>query len=353
MTDLFALFESEAQRAAWAAREMPQVEMLTGGLWSLPIPIPGSPLRYTSVYCFESRDALVLIDSGVGGNESWSHLVAGLAELGATVSDIEGILVTHSHYDHVGQAARIREESGAWIGMHPADAAVLKGLDDQQSDAVERAEEEWLLSLGAPDDDAHRIAATLAAHFPNLRGSVPDRLISDGDKVLAGSFELRAIHTPGHTPGHLCFLDEATSSLFAGDHLLPRITPNISVARGQKGNPLADYLSSLAAVRNLSIRGVLPAHEWRFPDLPSRVDALTAHHEVRLAELIDVLGERADDSAWGLASRLTWSRAWDQYDGWIKVLAVTETLAHLVLLEARGLVASTSAPVRSFSLARS
>jgi glyoxylase-like metal-dependent hydrolase (beta-lactamase superfamily II) len=153
-------------------------------------------------------------------------------------------------------------------------------------------------------------------------------------------WKLRAVHTPGHTPGHLCFVDERSRRLFSGDHVLPRITPNISVQRADPVGPLEDYLGSLAKVRDLDVEEVLPAHEWRFKGLPERVDAIAAHHERRLAELLAVIRERPGCAPWELAGHLTWSRPWNQYDGQMRIFAVTETAAHVHQLERRGLVAS-------------
>jgi glyoxylase-like metal-dependent hydrolase (beta-lactamase superfamily II) len=113
--------------------------------------------------------------------------------------------------------------------------------------------------------------------------ALPDRTLTDGDLADVPGWKLRALHTPGHTPGHLCFVDERSRRLFSGDHILPRITPNISVQRGEPATPLEDYLNSLAKVRDLDVEEVLPAHEWRFKGLPERVDAIAAHHERRLA----------------------------------------------------------------------
>jgi len=149
------------------------------------------------------------------------------------------------------------------------------------------------------------------------------------------------VHTPGHTPGHLCFVDERSRRLFSGDHVLPRITPNISVQRGAPPDPLGDYLDSLARTRDLDVDEVLPAHEWRFRGLPTRVDAIAAHHERRLTELLTAIRHRPGSTPWQLAGDLTWSRPWDQYGGQMRIFAVTETAAHAHLLERRGLVTAS------------
>jgi glyoxylase-like metal-dependent hydrolase (beta-lactamase superfamily II) len=90
-----------------------------------------------------------------------------------------------------------------------------------------------------------------------------DRMLEHGDLIDVPGLALRAIWTPGHTPGHLCFHDETHDLLLTGDHILPRITPNVS-SYDLTSNPLDDYLASLAKLRGIQPREVLPAHEYRF-----------------------------------------------------------------------------------------
>jgi Metallo-beta-lactamase superfamily len=88
-----------AQHRAWRRRDLPPVEELRTDLWSIPVPIPNSPLRYVSVYVFAGPAGLTLIDTGWDSDESWDALTAGLAEIGGTVTDVRGVLVTHMHFE--------------------------------------------------------------------------------------------------------------------------------------------------------------------------------------------------------------------------------------------------------------
>jgi glyoxylase-like metal-dependent hydrolase (beta-lactamase superfamily II) len=180
---------------------------------------------------------------------------------------------------------------------------------------------------------------------------LPDRHLSDGELADVPGWRLRAMHTPGHTPGHLCFVDEAARRLFAGDHTLPRITPNISVQPGGPANPLADYLDSLAKISDFDADEIMPAHEWRFRGLAERAGAIAAHHERRLAELLAAIAANPGATPWDLAGRLTWSRPWDQYSGEIRFIAVTETAAHVNELIGRGLASATDEQVTTFRAA--
>jgi glyoxylase-like metal-dependent hydrolase (beta-lactamase superfamily II) len=152
---------------------------------------------------------------------------------------------------------------------------------------------------------------------------------------LAGH-EVRALWTPGHTPGHLCFLLARDGLLVSGDHVLPRVSPNVSSYDHSDRDPLGDFLHSLTSLVGLGVTEVLPAHEYRFADLEGRVDELQRHHDERLALIEALLRERGASSSWALAEAMPWSRSWDDMAPYTKRSANGEVLAHLVQLERRG-----------------
>ena len=323
------------QQQAWSERVLPPVERVRPGLWSVPVPIPNNPLRYVLVYAIELPDGVALIDTGWPVDDAWDVLVAGLAEAGFALTDVRAVLVTHHHPDHAGLAARVRRASGAWVGMHAAEARAIEEVDGEW---LARFMAEWMLARGASAAEASAGIGTIPFDFAELAENRPDRLIEDGDLPLAPHVQLRAVWTPGHTQGHLCFHDEAAGLLFSGDHVLPRISPNIALMDGLgRVDPLSDFLTSLDAVGKLSVDEVLPAHEYRFAGLEHRVRQLRAHHEVRLGELAERVAEHPDATTYELATRLTWSRPWDQI-GQMRRAAVGETLAHLAVLQRRGRV---------------
>jgi glyoxylase-like metal-dependent hydrolase (beta-lactamase superfamily II) len=339
------------QLAAWRERVMPPVEQLAADLWSVPVPIPNNPLRYVSSYAFASGGGLVLLDTGWAAEESWQALVAGLGSIGASVEDVRGVLVSHMHLDHAGLAGRVREASGAWVAMHPADRALLASADLGDPERAVALELAFLRSLGASADEAAASVGSPAAYRLFTSITLPDRELTDGDLADVPGWRLRAVHTPGHTPGHLCFVDEAAQRLFVGDHILPRITPNISVHPVEGARPLANYLESLAKVRDLDVDEIMPAHEWRFRGLAQRADDIAAHHERRLGELLAAVAAHPGATSWDLAGHLTWSRSWDQYSGRMRISAVTETAAHVIELVRRGLVSSSGGDVPTYRVA--
>jgi glyoxylase-like metal-dependent hydrolase (beta-lactamase superfamily II) len=121
--------------------------------------------------------------------------------------------------------------------------------------------------------------------------------------------------------------DAAAGVLLTGDHLLPRISPNIGVQGAGKADPLTDYLAALDRTGSFGADEALPAHEYRFRGLGVRSAALVAHHQARSAEILQVIGRLGEPTAWTIASQLTWSRGWAALHGMLRRMALGETVA--------------------------
>lgn len=319
---------------ASAPAPLPPVEQVRPGLWSIPVPIPISPLRYVIVYAFESAGNFYLVDAGWNTDEAFLALSEGLAAAGGAMSDVRGVMVTHIHPDHYGLAGRIRDASGAWIGLHPADAELVHSRYDDPERLLEMVGD-VLRQAGAPADEVASLEVASMAVRGFVDAVAPDILIEDGDKPEVPGWDIVSVWTPGHSPGHLCFHLPEQRLVLSGDHVLPRITPNISYHPQSGANPLGDFLDSLDKIAGFECDTVLPAHEHRFVGLRERVDVLKSHHEQRFAEVLAAIDEGAD-TGWLVASRMTWSRPWERIDGFMRRAAVGEGLAHLHALASRG-----------------
>lgn len=327
-----------AQERSWHGTALPPVEQVRPGMWSIPVPLPNNPLRYVLVYALETHNGVALIDTGWNTDDAWTALTDGLAQAGFAVTDVRAALITHIHPDHFGLAGRVREVSDAWVALHPADAALLParyGMDVPQLLMQMRA---FLAGCGVPQEVLDELTAASMGVREFVSLVQPDVLLEDRQRVALAGWNLRALHTPGHSPGHLCFHDAERRLLVSGDHVLPRISPNISLHAQQPSNPLADFLDALQRIRDLDVDEVMPAHEWRFRGLRPRIDELVAHHEARLAEVEAVLRTSPGATCWDVTLQLSWSREWAQIRGYMRRAAVGETLAHLALLESRGRV---------------
>ena len=305
--------------------EPAQPHEVAAGVWAFPVAFP-SPLKHTNCYLLEGDDGLILVDAGWDSEESWADLNAGVVAAGAQLSDIVGVVITHIHPDHFGLASRLRESTTAWFGMHPFEADRIPTSNDQVGALLELMVD-WLEAVGAPDSEIQSLrddGPAIAARTSMIR---PDVLIHDGQRV-PGTTALTAIHTPGHTRGHLCFLDESRRVFFTGDHLLPRVTPNIS-QRPQSGeDPLGHFRRSVAKTRGLGAVLGLPGHEWAIDDLDARIDALVTHHDERLDEIESAVHGGAR-TVWDVAIAVHWSRPWETLNGMQVRSAIGETNSHL------------------------
>ncbi|MEU7068750.1 MBL fold metallo-hydrolase [Streptomyces narbonensis] len=322
---------------------MTQVTEHGGGVWSLRVPIPDNPLGHTLVHVLDTDRGPVLVDTGWDDPASWAELTSGLGALGLSVQEIHGVVITHHHPDHHGLSGRVREESGAWIAMHAADTAVVRRTREAEPGTWLDYMTQKLTAVGAPEEHVAPLRAARAAGrmrtLPGLRSAVPDREIVPGELLDLAGRRLRAIWTPGHTPGHVCLhLEEQHPAglpghgrLFSGDHLLPGISPHIGLyenpGEAHETDPLGDYLDSLERIGRLGVAEVLPAHQYAFADAAGRVDELLTHHEERLTGLLALLA--APLTPWQLAERMEWNRPWAEIPHGSRNIAVSEAEAHV------------------------
>jgi glyoxylase-like metal-dependent hydrolase (beta-lactamase superfamily II) len=330
-------------------RRRPYVEQrpqeLGGGVWSVPVPIPGNPLGYTLVYAVESPRGPVLVDAGWNHPDAWEALSGGLATLGFDVAEVHGVVVTHFHPDHAGLAGQVRDASGAWIAMHESDAALVRLMIEYAATEHNSFQSDMLMRAGADPDEVQDVMGTRPAP-----PAPPDRELRDGDLVDLPGRKLRAVHTPGHTPGHICLHLEDADRLFTGDHVLPDITPHIGIYPFDRDDvdPLGDFLESLDRVGELvplelDAIEALPAHEWIFPDVAARAAEIRHHHEEKLDRLRALLAQRPGPlTIWEVAAMMTWNRPWDDLAPVLRGMAAGEAAAHLRALEARGQIRRVS-----------
>ncbi|MFD7369793.1 MBL fold metallo-hydrolase [Nocardiopsis alba] len=319
-------------------RDVPPPEDLGEGLWSIPVPVPDNPIGFTHVYALPTPEGPVLIDTGWNHDTSWDALVSGLGKAGHTVDRVVGAVITHFHNDHSGLTGRLREASGAWIAMHPRDIDVLDRLSEHGPRERAASVIAQMTRAGFPDEDIEAFRASPTVFRPPAR---PDLALNDGERVPVTGLDLRAVWTPGHTPGHLCLHLPDRALLFTGDHVLPRITPHVGQfpLDSPEGDPLGDFLTAQAGIGDLPDADrllCLPSHETRFTDLPGRTRRIVSHHEERLTAMAALLSQ-GPTTLWELTSRLEWRRPWEHMRITARHMAASETAAHLRTLEERNL----------------
>ena len=145
---------------------------------------------------------------------------------------------------------------------------------------------DWLKMHGVPKDSTDDLKTSAMPVRAFVDPVDPDEVVWGGERLEIGRFEFEVWWTPGHSPGHICFLERDKKFILTGDHVLPTITPNISLHPQQQGNPLGDYIASLKRLEELDVEQVLPAHESQFTDLRKRLREIEQHHEERLDEMM-------------------------------------------------------------------
>jgi glyoxylase-like metal-dependent hydrolase (beta-lactamase superfamily II) len=304
-------------------------------LYRIPLPLPTDGLKAVNVYAMRDGDGLVLIDSGWSIDEARAVLDKAVGALGHGLDEVHRFLITHVHRDHYTLAVRLRREFGNRISM---------GIGEQPS-------------LRETTKPAHRHFATTATKLRRCgamqladalrRGSEapdrgdwedPDDWLEPPSEVTLRDRSLRAVPTPGHTQGHVVFVDEGRNAMFAGDHVLPHITPSIGLESKLAESPLRDYLGSLRLVRGMPDRVMLPAHGPVSPSVHARVDELLAHHAQRLDAMAEVVATGAS-TGYQVARLVTWTRRgrrFDELDLFNSYMAICETGAHLDVLAEQG-----------------
>lgn len=311
------------------------------GVHRIPLPLPNDGLRAVNVYAIEDGDGLVLIDSGWALDAARDELEAALGRLNYGFEDLRRFLVTHAHRDHYTLAVSLRRIYGTKIalgvGEQPSLRKLSTGQTGQLTDLVRWGAEPLVEQLRAEyaGIDEREIARAY---------ELPDEWLSGTTEIPLNKRVLRAVPTPGHTQGHVVFADAKSSLLFAGDHVLPHITPSIGFEPASARLPLGDYLDSLRLMRTYPDMRLLPAHGPVAPSVHTRVDELLTHHDERLAAALAVVRDGAG-TAFEAARRLGWTRRqrhFDDLDLFNQMLAVGETAAHLDVLVVRDQLRSSS-----------
>jgi len=324
-------------RADW---EEPGAFEVMPGVYRIPLPLPNDALRTVNVYAIVSSAFITLIDAGWAIAETATALQSALASIGATLRDIRQVAVTHSHRDHYTFTAELKERFGVTVFLGKGEKPTLDVVMDPDHARLE-PHIATLRSLGA-DELADRIAVTRNQAPLTAGWHLPDKWLADGYQIDAGRAILTALETPGHTRGHMIFLYSAGQAFFAGDHVLPHITPSIGYEPAPGRDPLVNYLRSLRKVRQIPDMQLLPAHGPVLDSSHKRIDELLDHHDDRL-KACQAAVTSGLTTVPEIAGSLTWTRhkrALTELNAFNQMLAVLETLAHLEVLQAQGIVQS-------------
>jgi glyoxylase-like metal-dependent hydrolase (beta-lactamase superfamily II) len=296
---------------------------------SITLPIPFE-LESVNVHLVELDHGFLLVDSGLETLECFEALEAGLGERGIVWSDIQLLLLTHLHPDHIGLSWKILELSGARLLMHPVEAEHLALMArDNRSPFFSQA----MRNAGVPAETEARIDRAIKGVRGRFRAHEPHWKLEDNEMIpVRGGGALQVILTPGHSPGHICLYSPKYRYLISGDHLLENITPNIAWHPGV--DMVERYLDSLARLEAFDVGWVVPSHGPPFRGHRERIRTMANHHAER-CEVILANVSQEPMTAYQLVEAM-----WRELSPFHQHFAVFEVLAHLEHLDRRGQVAA-------------
>lgn len=299
------------------------------------VPLPNNPLRELNAYLVRGASRNLLIDNGFNTRESAEALHEALEELEVNLVDTDFFL-THLHSDHNGLTSSLLRS--------PFSKVFCSKEDGDRLNRFITDENYWPLMMhglvrhGFPEEEMRVLFETHPGKIYASTNPLPISHVEEGDNIRYGRYTFSVVEVPGHTPGHVSLYEPATRTYVAGDHILGRISPNITRWDGVDDS-LGDYLKSLDKVARLSIDLTLPGHRHLIQNTAERIRQLQEHHAGRLEEVCVILAEHGLVSAYVVASRMRWSLrgiTWDEFKVQQKCFAAGEALAHLTHLAATG-----------------
>src|SRR5690625_4198577 len=288
------------------------------------------PFRLNHVNCFiaEGEDGHLVIDTGLHNEKTIKRWNDELQQKSVT-----DIFVTHHHPDHFGYAGRLQQKLNARVTM--SEIEYKMGTNMWQKKLLDKLTENYK-HCAIPDDISKQM-------YENTKDFIPlvtpyptvHRYFQEYERVKIGNFEYEVLFTPGHSDGLISFYNAEKKVLISTDHILPRITPNISYWFVGDDNPLKTYLASLDKVKQLDIDYVIPSHGKPFYDGGKRIAKIIEHHDNRLNETLAAVKQHS--TIYNICQQLF------QFELTIHEtrFAIGETIAHLEYLRDKGILSRT------------
>lgn len=309
-----------------------KTERIAEDIFKIEVDLPKTPLRITNSYLVLGGERNLLVDTGFNHAVSREAMLRGLEELRVDMRRTD-IFVTHLHSDHAGLTQLIASPETR-IYMSEADGRIVAG--GRESGFWEAFKKFYHFTglyagghvAGVEDHPGYAYAPPVADNMT---------FVPDGHRFSVGRYDFACVLTKGHTRGHMCLYEPDRRILFSGDHILGKITPNITQMAFDH-DALGEFLDSLDLVDGLDVDVAYPGHRVRIDDVRGRTAELRRHHDQRLREVMDIVGDGRLNTV-EVASRMRWSLTiddWFEYPPAQKLFSAGEALAHLHYLALRG-----------------
>ncbi|NFN86065.1 MBL fold metallo-hydrolase [Clostridium sporogenes] len=296
--------------------------------------LPNSPLKYLNFYIIKGKDKSMIIDTGFNCEDTKKRMMEIFEELDLKPENTI-LFLTHLHSDHTGLAAYF-QDMGLTIYISKIDGDLLNGSTEKSGPmwkgTIQRAKWQGLEeeALEIEDNPGYKFRPM---DYINFKPAIP------GEYIRIGEYNFEIIDLKGHTPGMVGLYEKKHKILFCGDHILARITPNITFWGFEYGDMLGTYLKNLKCVYNMDIDYLFSSHRFLIEDHRRRINELCLHHQERLDEIKEVLRKFGACTVRKVTKELHWnikSKGWDDFPKSQKWFAAGEAHAHLEHLRALG-----------------
>lgn len=249
-----------------------------------------TPYQVGPVNCYMVKNRpYTLIDPGPESAEGRKGLLAGLAYAGVRPEEIERVIISHWHADHSGLACWLSEQWGAQVYVHRLEKPKLTPGYDKHAERLP-----FLREAGLPEIELEEILSDRDPLPVPLLPATRVSLLEGGETFAFTGGEMRVIHLPGHTTGHICLYEDESRIFLAGDFMLANITPNPFIT-ARPENPLkrvpvlAQYLTGLNMVKYMDISLILTGHGENIDDCARAAEKVLAHRYKRLEVIASIL----------------------------------------------------------------
>ncbi|MFW9825668.1 MAG: MBL fold metallo-hydrolase [Candidatus Thorarchaeota archaeon] len=317
------------------------------GVYRFQIDFP-SPvgLDFVCMYLFNIDNTHFLVDAGMNLPNWKNSFFSELNKLNLSIMDIDYLIITHEHPDHVGLMKEIKDANpNIKILMHEITHDIIKRMTDPKyEEELQNSTEELIsrtLKFGITEERAKNMFGFSTSMHRMMSYTKPDRIVKDNDEIPFDSTTIRFVWTPGHSLGHICVFEDSNRHLFGGDHILSRITPNIGTSMMRSTseeqfdftNILDYYLKSLDKIDELNAKIIFPAHQEVIYEPHKRILEMKKHHDARLFEI-----SKAIENKPLTPYEISLIHFGKDLDGMNTLLALSEILSHLIYLEIQGKV---------------
>lgn len=304
-------------------------------------PLTGNPLREINIFVIKAEDENLIIDTGFNNEENKANMEQMIKDLDLDLSKTK-LFLTHLHSDHIGLAGYLQKKGLREIYISEVDGDLVeKGMDldgEKWQSILNNAKIQGLIGK-APS--AENLSINDHPGYKNMPEKFDYTTVKPGDNLKIGDFNFTIINEAGHTPGMVGLYDKKKSVLFCGDHILGKITPNITYWGEKYGDSLGTYMENIKNLKAENIQSLFSSHRHLVEDVNERIDQLLDHHAARLEDTLSIIEKLERANTTEITKQMNWdikAKDWSDFPASQKWFAVGEASAHLIHLRDQGKV---------------